>query len=119
MQILLDNIVYVIGSQYFWGSMGFTTAIAMFVGALIYDGTLNDLKKGLATLLSYVALIIFTDLSRIIPRLETISPGHNSWIFGGVVTLVLITLFYATGLGLGVFLFSRAKRLKRLVPRLP
>jgi hypothetical protein len=97
---LFTAIAYISQSQYFWLSMGFTTAIAMFIGVLLYDGNVKNAAKGLATVISYMTMILTTSLSRIIEMGYAQDKGYQA--FAGTATILTVTFFYLLGLLLGV-----------------
>lgn len=100
---------YVAGAPYFWGSMGFTTAIAMFIGATMYDGQLTQVKKGLVSIFLYAFLLLQVTYSRIQPFL-TLNGTHDPKLLAGIATIFLVTLFWCLGLFLGVLLFKKVAR---------
>lgn len=111
-EIIGKMIMYVVNSPGFWGSMGFTTATSMLVGALLYDGRLEDFKKGVVTIGTYAFFILLTMTSRIAPQLQQLQPDKIHIAFGGTVTVLIVTVFYILGLGLGVSCFRVPYRLE-------
>lgn len=110
MQDLWQSMVYVANAPYFWGSMGFTVATSMFVGALLYDGRIGSLSRGLVTILSYGFLILLVTISRIAPIYGTLlDPKYKIQALAGTATLIIITFFYCLGLAIGVYVFKGKK----------
>lgn len=108
--IVLDTISYVIQAPYFWLSMGFTTATAMFVGVLLYDGNMKQVGKGAFGIGSYAFFLMFTTIPRVYSRFPNIAPGNFPMAFAGTATILFVTLFYMLGLLLGVWIsWSRRK----------
>ena len=107
-EIFWITLKYVINAPFFWGSMGFTVAIAMFAGVLLYDGQMNQVKKGAISVLSYASTIFWVTVSRILET--TGSPGYKTYnpeyAYAGIMTLVLITLSWMLGITLGVRVFK-------------
>lgn len=107
-ELIIKSIQYVVGGSMFWGAMGFTTAVGMFIGAMIYDGELNQAKKGLLSVISYAIMLGWVNLARIS---ESISlpdfnlQQHPEYAPAGVVTLVIVTLAWTLGVLLGVAIF--------------
>ena len=106
----MDSFVYVANQNMFWGTMGFTTAMAIFVGVLLYDGNLDQAKKGTWAVLSYVFMVIWLNLVRIFPI--TANPdyiyGKSNYgmPYAGIVTIIYITIAWLIGIGIGVNLFK-------------
>lgn len=106
MNQLLASFQYISGFPYFWGSMGFTTAVAMFVGALIYNGNAKTLAKGFITIFSYMFLLLLVTGNRVFPQL---TPENASTALGSFTTILVITPFYCLGLLLGVLMVRRKR----------
>lgn len=111
-EIIWKIILYVVNSPGFWGSMGFTTATSMLVGALLYDGRLEEFKKGVITITTYGFFIFITMTSRIAPQIQQLDPDKIQIAWGGTVTVFIVTIFYVLGLGLGVSCFRVPHRLE-------
>lgn len=107
LQTLLEGIEYATKAPYFWGSMGFTTATAMYVGAAIYDGQLDQIKKALISVLSYSFLLIWTTFSRLMHTMS-LDPSeilHPERPIGNLVALICVTVAWVFGITLGVLVF--------------
>lgn len=107
MDFFLPAFPYVMGDMYFWPSMAFTTMIAIFVGAIVYDGIIEDVKKAVITLTSYIILLFIVNFTRISPLLKNVAPENRQMPFAGIVSLILVTAFYLLGLWLGVRIVKR------------
>lgn len=106
MDHLFQSIQYVINGHMFWGSMGFTTASAMFIGGMIYTSRETDaMRKGLITVLSYGFFLFYTSFARIYPRIANGEIYIKS--FASSLTIIFVTLFYVVGLMLGHFIITR------------
>lgn len=105
---IVEAFKYVVSDQYFWIAMSLTTIVGVYISAAIYDGETKELKKFMASLGAYIALILMTTYARISPNLDTITPNHQYQTYAGSVTLLLVTLFYLLGMGLGVIITRRA-----------
>ena len=94
----------------FWGTMGFTTSIALFIGVLLYDGHIDQAKKGVWAVLSYAFMITWLNVIRIFPI--TSAPnfvndiGHPGVAYAGVATTFYITIAWLMGIFIGVNLFK-------------
>lgn len=109
LEFIGQTVAYVTSSPFFWGSMGFTVAIAMFAGVLIYDGHLNQVKRGLLSVMSYACLLFTVNAFRVIDTISDPSFSRSTTepyrVYASLVTLVAVTLAWLLGLLLGVFLF--------------
>lgn len=110
LELLKETVTYVTGNPYFWGSMGFTVAIAMFAGVLIYDGHLNQVKRGLVSVLSYACMLFTVNAFRVIDTVRnplfSFSTTEPYRVYASLVSLVIVTLAWLLGLILGVCLFK-------------
>jgi hypothetical protein len=106
MNITLTLIKYVVSDSYFWPSMAFTTMVGLFIGAIIYNGDISQVKKMIASLLSYMVLIVTVNLTRVIPQVtsDQIKP------LASLVTIIFVTLFYLIGTYAGVLITKRANK---------
>ena len=102
MSLLIESIKYVMSDSYFWSAMGLTTCMGLFIGAVLYDGVLKEVKKVLIALGSYCLLILATNLTRIIPIIKAGEVGTSNQPLAGTVTILLVSLFYFAGMVLGV-----------------
>lgn len=110
----MDTFKYVIDVPYFWGSMGITTSIAMFVGAAIYDGRLDQVSKALLSVISYVGMMLWVSLSRISHAIETNQANFTKMALAGPMSVVILTLFWLLGVFMGVMLFKIKYRKNRV-----
>lgn len=109
MEAIVGSFSYVVNANFFWGSMGFTVATAMFMGAMIYDGHMKQLSKGVVTIISYMGLLVLTTGSRILPLFEsgTLSLERQTMALAGISTIVIVTFFWAIGLFIGVTILKK------------
>ena len=105
--LIVPTILYVINAPFFWASMGMTTAIAMFVGAMIYDGQLNQVRKGLLSVGSYIVMLLWMTLSRVIDMINKNPEKVSEMTFAGTLTIFFISLAWLLGVFLGVATFNR------------
>jgi len=106
--IILQAFKYVTSDFYFWPSMTFTTMVGIFIGAVIYDGDVREVRKGLIALASYVLLLATVNLTRVIPEIGAASVPYKP--IAGIVTMILVTVFYLFGMWLGVKITKRAHK---------
>ena len=107
LQSLLNSFIYVISDVYFWPSMAVIVMIGIFIGSVLYDGCIKEIKKMVVSLSIYALLIITVTSERVIPDF---ADGrfiiHHP--FSGVSTVILVTLFYLIGTYLGVKITKHA-----------
>lgn len=103
------SIYMVIHAPFFWGSMGLTSAIAMLIGALIYDGHVKRAQRGIISVFSYAAMMAWTNLIRVNSLLSTYPEEEivfHSNAFNSTITLIFISLAWLFGVFLGVTIFA-------------
>ena len=103
------SIPYVMGDEFFILSMACTTAVALFIGATIYDGLLREVKKGIVTVGSYALMLVMANYSRVTSVLNEVPELSRHQPFAGIVTILFVTFFYITGMLLGVWIVSMAQ----------
>jgi hypothetical protein len=92
--------------------MGMTSAVAMFTGAMIYDGDLNQVKKGLLSVGSYAIMLFWMILARVQNTLNNVplDPKHPEYAIAGMISIAAITVAWLLGIELGVLIFNRKYR---------
>lgn len=105
--MLYTSLMYVKDQHMFWGSMGFTTSIAMFIGVLLYDGNTKEVNKGFITIFSYASMLLWTTSIRIIPNaFERNFNYADGRPFATIATIFYLTIFWVLGIQVGVRLFK-------------
>lgn len=100
--------LYVTSDPFFWPSMTFTTLIGIFIGSVIYDGDVEQIRKAIIMLSSYVIMIILVTLTRVIDDITpSITQGKP---FAGLITISIVTFFYLIGMLLGVVITKMAHK---------
>jgi hypothetical protein len=110
MNLFWCAIKYVMSDLYFVPSMAVTVMVGIFIGSVIYDGILVEVKKAMLAIASYSLLITMTSMARITPKIPTATDTTSPQFFAGVVTILLVTLFYLFGMWLGVRVTNRAHK---------
>lgn len=109
--MLPEIIQYVIGAPYFWFGIGMTIASGMFVGATIYNGELNLLRKGLWTIGFYSLFLLIINGSRVINTLSRAGgTARPDMAWAGVNTIIVTTVAYTIGMVLGVYITKIAHK---------
>ena len=110
MNCLGQAIFYVVSQPFFWASMGFTTLIGIFIGSVIYDGDLEQMKKGLIVLGSYCIILIISTSTRIFPQIAHTPEASSYQLYAGIITIFLVSIFYLLGMALGVVITKKAHK---------
>lgn len=105
LSIIMDSFTYISQAPAFWGSMGFTTALGIFIGALLYDGNLNQVMKGVVAVGSHAFMIIWLNLIRInsvLPGLKENGHSNACMALAGTATIVAVSIAWLLGMIIGV-----------------
>lgn len=106
----MEAIMYVVKDPYFGMAMSMTIASSLFIGAAIYDGLIDDVKKAIITIAYYAFLIAGTNLTRILPIIASGNVHDVRQPLAGVVTLGFITIAYLLGMYVGVKIVNRVHK---------
>ena len=109
-EVVGGTINYVVRDMFFWPAMAFTTTIGIFIGAVIYDGLLEDIKKMVLSLSVYGLIIATVNLTRVIPHMGNGDVTDPTKPLASVVTLILVTAFYLLGMYIGVRMVNKAHK---------
>jgi large-conductance mechanosensitive channel len=107
---LVETFVYISQAPFFWASMGLITGIGMFIGSIIYNGDVKAISKAIITLIVYITLLSSINFTRIYSVFCTVGIQSSVMAFGGVLTSIVISLFYITGMFVGVVLTKRVRK---------
>lgn len=108
--LMIDSLLFVYKQSLFWPSMGFTTATAIFVGVMLFNGNFDQAKKGTLAILSYAAMLTWTTIARVLPNaIERNFEYSDGRAFAGIVTIIYITIFWILGIIVGVNIFRFRK----------
>lgn len=115
-QLLLQTLNYVISAPYFWVTMGMITAVAMFVGAILFDGDLQLATKGIIGLLSYIFFLLQAQITRVINAYQQPIPHSPPYMYhAATVTIIILTIFWIMGVSLGVYISYCSRRHYKLI----
>ena len=98
----METVAYISSAPYFWGTMGFITSMAMFIGVILYDGKLTEVGKAMTGILTYAGMLLWVTMI----RLSGVATGNHIQAFAGIATIIFVTIFWCIGLFLGVLLAS-------------
>lgn len=101
-QELLLSFMYIAEDPYFWPSMAVTVMIGLFIGAVIYDGCVEYVKKFLISSIFLVMLISTVSVLRIGPQLENFTLMTHGEPLAGLATIISVTVFYLLAMVAGV-----------------
>lgn len=105
---IVEAFKYIVDDPYFWPSMAFTTMVGIYVGAILYNGDVEQVRKGIIGLLSYTLLLVVTLASRVLPKLGETSLVHQP--LAGLETVLVVTAAYLVGMLVGVKTVKHARR---------
>lgn len=106
MNYLFNLFIYTTNAPYFWGSMGFVTAIGMMISGILYNDRVNhNIRRTVIALVTLLGLLIFVHASRVYPiyGFRSVAPWAT------IVMLVIVGSFYILGLYLGYTIVNRKK----------
>jgi len=107
LEIAKQCIEYVIIAPFFWGTMGFTTAFGMYVGAILYNGNLGQASKGVFGIFTYAGMLLWITSSRVFNSIT--EDTKFPLAFAGLITIVITTVFWVLGVFIGVSLLNLRK----------
>lgn len=99
-----DTILYVISAPYFWQTMSMITSCAIFIGAIVFNGEVRTVLKGVVAIGVYALFLTLTNIIRISNQVIT----NYSQAYAGTVTIGFITFFYLLGMFMGVLITKKA-----------
>jgi hypothetical protein len=111
--MIIDELLYVTVDPFFLPSMAFTTMMGIFIGAVIYDGKYQELKKMVISLMCYMILIVTVTLTRVGPQIA--SGTHGVHPLASIITIFMVSIFYGFGTFLGVRI-TKHVHCKKLIP---
>ena len=116
--ILDKTLPYIVKAPYFWASMGLITAVSMLLTALIFDHDIQEIKKATFAKFMFIIMLFYVTFSRV----SAITSFHDAknipMIYAGIVTILVVTLFWFIGTFFGVLtLILTKKHNKREVKR--
>jgi len=105
----MQSLIYVISAPYFYLGIGMTIATSIFIGASLFNGDLEKLRKGLLTVGGYAFFLIAITYTRVFA--QAAQPGSNHTLaYAGLWTWLIITTCYFSGLILGVTIVKITRR---------
>lgn len=99
---------YVTSAPYFWGSMGFTTAIGMLLGGIFFVNVRNRryvFRNSIILLLIFIFLASLVHGSRVLNY--RFASDLRAW--AGIVQNTIVGAFYIIGLATGFVIVNRRK----------
>ena len=108
-----ETIQYVASAPSFWSALGYTTASAMFVGSIIYNGEFRLAMKGIITIVSYALFLLIITNDRVAYVAQTQGLNNVVMAYAGQATIVITSIAYILGMILGVLVTSYARKAQR------
>lgn len=102
MELLVATNKHVTGVDYFWLSIGMSIAVAMLIGATLYNGDLKRLAKGYVTLGSYTFFLFLINAFRLIDISKKVGIENDVYAHAGLFTLFYVSMAYFIGMFIGV-----------------
>jgi hypothetical protein len=112
--VILATIKYVTDAPLFWLTMGTVSAVSIFVGAILYDGILPVAIKGMISVGLYASFIIMTHMIRVNDVITDRKLLLSEMSYAGVVAIFIITIFWITGVILGVYVSHKVRQKAQL-----
>lgn len=109
MREIIDILIYISRAPYFYLSIGSLTGIAMFVGAILYDGDLTYASKGLISVGIYGFFIFQMNVTRLNNTLTISNIGFDPKAYAATATTIIITIFWLFGVLLGVYISKKVR----------
>lgn len=106
----LNVVQFIINGPYFWGSLGFTTASGMLIGAGLWNGDKVKVRKAVFSLGIFGLFYFFVNGLRVngaVPVVEILQPGIPAMAWASTLTFLFVLLAYILGLWFGVLLLHR------------
>jgi hypothetical protein len=103
------------GLPYFWTTMMYSSLIAIFSGALIYDGDVPHAKKGVFSVLSYIIMILFVTIGYAVQRYPFIKSDVAYQIFIYPAQLTYISIFWAIGFIGAILVFRKFIHRRKII----
>lgn len=110
MNLIWESIKYVTSDPWFGASMGMTASMGIFIGAILFDGLLTEVRKGIVTIISYAFLLGIANYTRIAPIVFSGDFHNPNQPFAGLSTIFFVTIFYCLGMLMGVWVTKLAHK---------
>ena len=95
---------------FFWTSMLYSTLMAMFFGATIYDGQVPHAQKGILSVLSYIFMAMLVSINYAVNRYPNINSEVAYQVFIYPVQLFYLSIFWAFGFILSIVMYRRVHK---------
>jgi len=114
LQSFWQSVLYVIADGFFWPSMAVVVMIGVFIGSVLYDGCVKEIKKMLISVFAYAFMIMSVNFTRVLPQMGTEQIIDVRKPLASIGTIFLVTIFYLLGMWLGVMTTGHAHKGKHL-----
>ena len=103
MIMLNDTIQFVINGAGFYSAIGWVTACGILIGAMVHNGDLKSLSKGLIVFGTYCFFVSYATFQRLVGLRDTPIFERHPNSTASLVTNVLVAIAYVLGMLVGVF----------------
>ena len=103
---------YVHSLPYFWTAMMYSTLMAMFFGATIYDGQVPHAKRGISSVMAYAFMTMLVTLNYALNRYPNIKPDVAYQVFIYPVQLFYLSFFWTFGFVFPILMYRRINHKK-------
>lgn len=111
---MLNSLLYISQAPYFIETLGLVMACSAWVGASVYNGDLKMLTKGIITIGSYAAFLYLITSTRVNNVVNTVGITNQVMAYAGLVTILVLTIFYILGMIIGVLTIYLVHKNKHL-----
>jgi len=111
--IQLETLQYISSAPGFWSGLGYTTASAMFIGSIIYNGEFKLAMKGVITVLSYALFLLIITSARVDSVATQGQIVNLAKAYAGIATIYITSAAYILGMIMGVLVTRYARRIQK------
>ena len=102
MAMLSDSIQFVINGAGFWTAIGWVIACGIIIGAIVHNGDLKSLSKGIIVFGTYFFFVSYTTLQRLTGLRDVPLFDRHPNSTASLITNVFVAIAYLIGMFLGV-----------------
>ncbi len=108
----VESINYVTSAPFFYQAVGITAVNGIWIGAVLYNGEVKTMWKGVITIGCYAVLMLVTNIPRVYSRLPNVATENIPMAYASTVTILLVTLWYILGIIIGVITVQHSHQKK-------
>jgi hypothetical protein len=103
---MLNIILETLQTPYLLVSLGFVTALSLFISPVLYNGDYKSATKTIAILLGYA----FFSSTLVCNRMGMLIKHYDYLWVSPVILLSLVAICYIFGLMLGIFIYNKVNK---------